>query len=97
MAGTKVVEVRFDAEVHDLTEEQVFGLLSEFDPDYSISVGLGYGGKASSVLFQVAADNAVQTGERVKAVSEALGLTVTDIEVLDPDEYEERALAEDVG
>ena len=94
MPDTRVVEVRFDAEVHELAEDQVFGLLRAFDSDFDISVGLGYGGKAAAVLLDVPVNDADRIAQRVAEVAASFDLTVTDREVLELDEYEQRALAE---
>jgi len=94
--AAQVVEVRFDAEVHDLTQKQVMGLLKEFDADHEIIVGLVYGGGAGAVVLDVPESKAAGLAEDVSTKAQDLGLTVTVIEVLDTDEYEERALAETV-
>ena len=94
--ATKVVEVRFDAEVHDLTQKQVMGLLKAFDSNFDISVGLGYGGKAAAVILDAPEADAVELGHEVKDYAQTLGLTVTLVEVLDTEAYNERALAEDI-
>lgn len=90
---SNVVEVRFDAAPHELTEDQVFGLLRAFS-DYEISVGLGYGGTAAAAVLDVEPDEAEPLSERIAEEADARGLTVTVKEVLSAAEYEQRALAE---
>lgn len=87
---TKIVEVRFDCEPHDLTPHQVEGLLKVYDSDFDIDVGLGYENKAAST-FQVADSLAQEMGERVAQTARDLGLTVLDIQVLSEEAYEKRA------
>lgn len=93
MTDTKVVEVRLDVDHHQLTEEQVFGLIRT-SPGLDISVGLGYGGLAAAVVINVNPAIAGDVGKQLAAKAEELGLTVTVVEVLDTDEYESRGLAE---
>ena len=95
--GDQVVEARFDAGLHDLTEDQISGLLQAFDADWEISVGLVYGGGAGVVVLNVPASDADHLAERVATKARALGLTVTVVETLGTAAYEERALAEDVS
>lgn len=93
MAEHKIVEVRFDCGLHDLTEGQVFGLLRAF-PDYDISVGLGYGGAAAVVVLDATDTGAESLAGQINTLARQLGLTPTLVEVLDVAEYEARALAE---
>ena len=95
--GDQVVEVRFDAGLHDLTEDQISGLLQAFDDAWEISVGLVYGGGAGVVVLNVPPDEAPGLAEMVATEARALGLTVTVVETLGTAAYEERALAEDVS
>lgn len=96
MKDAKVVEARFTASMHDLTDEQVFDLI-RVSPGHEISVGLGYGGTAAAVALDVPASIAADLGRQLSEKASELGLDVAFLEVLDPEEYEARALGEDVG
>ena len=87
---SKIVEVRFDCEPHDLTPHQVEGLLKEYDSEFDIDVGLGYENKAATT-FEVDDVHAEAIGERVAQTARDLGLTVLDIQVLSEEAYEQRA------
>lgn len=90
---SKVVEVRLGRTMHELTEDHVFGLLRGLDA-YDPSVGLGYAGEAAVVFLDVDADKAPVLGEQAAEFARELGLSPSLVEVLDPDVYEARALAE---
>jgi len=90
---TKVVEVRLGVTVPELTQDQVFGLLRGLDA-YEPSVGLGYAGEAAVVFLDVHPEKAATLSEQAAEFARELGLTPSLVEVLDPDVYEVRALAE---
>jgi hypothetical protein len=89
-----VVEVRFDCGLHDLTEDQILGLLQEFDDEWQISVGVVYGGGAGVVILEVPSERADSLAEEVATKSRELGLTVTVVESLPYDVYAARAWEE---
>lgn len=86
---TVVVEVRFDCDMYDLTEEQRDTLL-DTNESLKPDVGLGYEGKAA-ITFESNEDDATMWGEAVAAQARQLGLTVLDVEVLSEEEYANRA------
>jgi hypothetical protein len=79
--------------MHELTEEQVLGLLRNLD-NHETTVGLGYGGEAAVVISDVPDDEAAELGEHAADVARVLDLVPSLVEVLDPTAYEARALAE---
>lgn len=94
MSSTKVVEVRLGVALHDLKQEQVFGLLRSF-PDMDINVGLGYGGEAAAIILDVPEDSAEELASVLHDKAEAfMGKEPTLVEILDTEAYEARALAE---
>lgn len=90
---SKVVEVRLGCTMHELTEDQVFGLLRNLD-EHETAVGLGYAGEAAVVITDVSADQATEVAEHAAEVARVLELVPSLVEILDPDVYEARALAE---
>lgn len=90
---SKVVEVRLGCTMHELTEDQVFGLLRNLD-EHETAVGLGYAGEAAVVITDVPAGQAAELAEQVAEIARVLELVPSLVEVLDPDVYEARVLAE---
>jgi hypothetical protein len=82
--------------LHDLTEDQILSLLQEFDDEWQISVGLVYGGGAGVVILEVPPERAESLAEEVATKSRELSLTVTVVETLSYEDYEARALAEEI-
>lgn len=95
MTATKVVEVRLTIDPHSLKQDQALQLI-RVSPGHDIAVGLGFGGCAAAVALDVPEPVAADLGRQIAEKARDLGLEVTLVEVLDPAEYEARALAEDV-
>lgn len=87
---SRIVEVRLGCTMHELSQDQVFGLLRAF-PDRAPSVGLGYGGEAAVVCLYVPDEEAQVLGLNIEVEARALGLEPSLVEVLDPEAYEARA------
>lgn len=91
---SQVVEIRFDCEPHDLTPEQVRGLLEAHDDELNLDVGLGFEGKAAVTFDLEDGSNGETWAETVAGTARSLGLTVVDTEVLSEEEYTNRAWGE---
>lgn len=91
---SQIAEVRFDVDPHDLTPEQIEGILKAHDGTLDIDVGLGYNGKAAVTFDVPRSTSGEDFAGQVAETARGLGLTVTEVEVLSEEEYSTRAWAE---
>jgi hypothetical protein len=92
----RVVALRFTASHFDLKQKQVMGMIRSV-PGHRVDVGLGYGGAGAAIILDVPAEVAADVGRQLNAAAENLDIQVATLEVLTTEEYEQRALAEDIG